>query len=195
MRIRMRSIRVFKISNDACRFECEIGADQQKPLLAFLEKFRGFDIAAELSKWTKKRSLDANSYAWTIMTKIADALTASGATVTKDDVYLDMLKKYGQGGIAKIKNDDAERWKRTFKYTEPHEKLTEENAQYWRWWVGSSDYDSAEMSVFINGIITEADDMGIETLPPRELERMMNQWQRASCKPSANPSSQEERTT
>jgi len=191
----MRNIRVFRISNDACRFECEIGADQQRPLLAFLEKLVGHDIAAELSRWTKKRSLDANAYAWVLMTKIADTLTASGATVTKDEVYIDMLKKYGQGGVVKIKDADAEKWKRAWKYTEPHEKLTQESAQYWRFYVGSSEYDSAEMSVFINGIITEADDMGIETLPPRELERMMNQWQRASCKQNANQSSLAERTT
>ena len=63
-------------------------------------------------------------------------------------------------------------------YTEPHEKLTQENAQYWRFWVGSSEYDSAEMSVFINGIIEEAKELGIETLPPDELERMMTQWGR-----------------
>jgi len=178
MRIRMRNIRVFRISSDVCRVECEIGADQQRPLLAFLEKLRGFDISAELSKWTKKRSLDANAYAWVLMTKIADALTASGATVTKDDVYLDMLKRYGQGGVVKIKDGDSEKWKRAWKYTEPHEKLTQENAQYWRFFVGSSEYDSAEMSVFINGIITEADDMSIETMPPAELERMMTQWGR-----------------
>lgn len=178
MRLRLRNIRVFRINSDTCRFECEIGADQMRPLQSFLEKLRGFDISAELSKWTKKRSLDANAYAWVLMTKIADALTASKATVTKDDVYLDMLKCYGQGGVVKIKDADAEKWKRAWKYTEPHEKLTQENAQYWRFWVGSSEYDSAEMSVFINGIIEEAKELGIETLPPDELERMMTQWGR-----------------
>lgn len=178
MRLRLRNIRVFRINSDTCRLEAEIGADQQKPLLSFLEKWRGVDISAELSKWTKKRSLDANAYAWALMTKIADALTASKATVTKDDVYLDMLKSYGQGGVVKIKDADAEKWKRAWKYTEPHEKLTQENAQYWRFWIGSSEYDSAEMSVFINGIIDDAKELGIETLPPDELERMMTQWGR-----------------
>ena len=178
MRLRLRNIRVFRINSDTCRFECEIGADQQRPLLSFLEKLRGFDISAELSKWTKKRSLDSNAYAWVLMTKIADALTASGATVTKDDVYLDMLKRYGQGGVVKIKDGDSEKWKRAWKYTEPHEKLTQENAQYWRFFVGSSEYSTDEMSVFISGIIEDAKELGIETLPPEELERMMTQWGR-----------------
>lgn len=178
MRLRLRNIRVFRINSDTCRLEAEIEADQQKPLLSFLKKLRGFDIAAELSKWTKKRSLDSNAYAWVLMTRIADELTKAGSTVTKDDVYLDMLKCYGQGGVVKIKDADAEKWKRAWKYTEPHEKLTQENAQYWRFWVGSSEYDSAEMSVFINGIIDDAKELGIETLPKEELERMMTQWGR-----------------
>ena len=176
MRLRLRNIRVFRISSDTCRFECEIGADQQRPLLSFLEKLRGFDISAELSKWTKKRSLDANAYAWVLMTRIADELTKSGATVTKDDVYLDMLKCYGQGGVVKIKDADAEKWKRAWKYTEPHEKLTQENAQYWRFWVGSSEYDSAEMSVFINGIIDAAKVLGIETLPKSEIDDLISRY-------------------
>ena len=178
MNLRTRNWRVFNISQDVCRVEFEIGADQKKPLLSFLERWRGIDIGAELSKWTKKRSQDANAYAWVLMTKIADALTASKATITKDDVYLDMLKAYGQGGVVKIKDADADKWKRAWKYTEPHEKLTQENAQYWRFWIGSSEYDSAEMSVFINGIIEEAKELGIETLAPDELERMMTQWGR-----------------
>ena len=179
MRLRLRNIRVFRINSDTCRLEAEIGADQMRPLQSFLAKMNYLDIAAELSKWTKKRSQDANAYAWVLMTKIADELTKAGSTVTKDDVYLDMLKCYGQGGVVKIKDADAEKWKRAWKYTEPHEKLTQENAQYWRFWVGSSEYDSAEMSVFINGIIADAKELGIETLAPDELERMMNQWQKA----------------
>jgi hypothetical protein len=34
------------------------------------------------------------------------------------------------------------------------------------------------MSVFINGIIEDAKELGIETLPPDERERMMTQWGR-----------------
>ena len=39
----------------------------------------------------KKRSLDANAYFWVLVGKIADKLRAS-----KDEIYFEMLKKYGQ---------------------------------------------------------------------------------------------------
>lgn len=38
---------------------------------------------------------------------------------------------------------------------------------------GSSAYDTKEMSDLIEGLIGECKQMGIETLPPEELERMM----------------------
>jgi hypothetical protein len=41
---------------------------------------------------------------------------------------------------------------------------------------GSSKYDSAEMSKFIDQIIYEAKELGIETMTPAELERMKAEW-------------------
>lgn len=38
---------------------------------------------------------------------------------------------------------------------------------------GSSTYDTAEMSTLINGLVEECKDLGIETMTPQELERMM----------------------
>jgi hypothetical protein len=41
---------------------------------------------------------------------------------------------------------------------------------------GSHTYDTKQMSVLIDGTVGEAKDLGIETLPPHELERMKSQW-------------------
>lgn len=38
---------------------------------------------------------------------------------------------------------------------------------------GSSVYDTREMSMLIDGLVSECREAGIETLPPEELERMM----------------------
>lgn len=43
-------------------------------------------------KWRKKRSLDANAYAWVLMSKIADA---QEFPTTKEEIYEKMLKDYG----------------------------------------------------------------------------------------------------
>lgn len=131
-----------------------------------------YDI--EIKKHREKRSLDANAYAWVIITKISEAMRPP---LTKDEVYLMMLKRFGQTGVVKIQNEDVERFKRQFQYVEEHEKFApEEKARYLRFWVGSSHYDTREMSVFIDGIVNEAKELGIETMTPDELERMKQEW-------------------
>ena len=43
---------------------------------------------------------------------------------------------------------------------------------------GSSEYDTKEMSRLIDGLASECKEMGIETMPPEELERMMAAYDR-----------------
>lgn len=171
--LKLSEIHLLRDSSGEWRVEMKLGAEQVKPLQVFIEKARGKFVSAELKVWREKRSLDSNAYAWKLMTMIAETLTLAGATVTKDDVYLGMLKRYGQGDIVKVRPDKAELILREFPYKEPHEKLYTEKDQYWRVWVGSSNYDTREMSVFINGIIEDAKELGIETATPEELEKLM----------------------
>lgn len=60
---------------------------------------KDFDITVKQHR--EKRSLDANAYAWVLITAIADELRAS-----KDEIYFDMLKKYGQGELISVKTGD-----------------------------------------------------------------------------------------
>lgn len=88
-----------------------------------------------------------------------------------------MLKRYGQGGVVKIPNEKVELFQRQFPYWEKHESLPdEERAQYFRFWVGSSNYNTSEMSILIDGIVQECKDLGIETLSPDKLKAMVDRW-------------------
>ena len=48
---------------------------------------------------------------------------------------------------------------------------------YVHMWVGSSKYDSKEMATFIDGIIQEARDLGIDTDTPEQLARFTERWE------------------
>lgn len=128
-------------------------------------------LSIEIKQYRRKRSLDANAYCWVLIGEIANVLRA-----TKDEIYLDMLKKYGQQFIVKIKNRDKERFERTQKYWEVHETLTDGKAQYYRLFIGSSEYDSHEMSILIDGIISEATQMGIQVETPNKIAEMKSRW-------------------
>lgn len=140
-------------------------------LRRFVYAFKPGDY--EITKAKAKRSLKANSYAWSIIGKIADVLR-----ISKEEVYFDMLKQYGQGGAISVQEKFADNFKRTYKYYESLGKseLKGKTFEHFRFWVGSSEYNTQEMSILIDGIVQEAKNLGIETLPPIELERLKNDW-------------------
>lgn len=128
----------------------------------------------DLSEHKEKRSLNANSYCWALVGKIADA----GRT-SKDEVYLECLKRYGQSEIVSVLSDIDVRG--FFKY---YEEIGRGHVQgrdftHYKIFKGSSEYDSREMSILIDGIISEAKEMDIETLPPHEVERLKEKWQQS----------------
>ena len=48
---------------------------------------------------------------------------------------------------------------------------------HYRCFIGSSEYDSREMAILIDGIVDEAKELGIDTLPTTAVERMKALWQ------------------
>ena len=125
----------------------------------------------EIKEYHKKRSLNANAYAWALIGKIADVLRNS-----KDEIYLEMLKKYGQSEIVSVLSDINVTG--YFKYFEEIAtvKLQGKNFTHYKVFKGTSEYNTAEMAVFIDGVISEADELGIDTLPPNEIEKIKSLW-------------------
>ena len=132
-------------------------------------------VDVTIKKYREKRSLSANAYAWVLITKIAQC---TRPPMSKENVYKEMLKSYGQVGVISVLTTKAEPVKRELKYWESAGTGTVDGKEFEhiRFWVGSSLYDKHEMALFIDGIASEAKDLGIETLTPQELERMKGEW-------------------
>ena len=125
----------------------------------------------EIKEHRQKRSLNANSYAWALIGKIADTLRTS-----KEDVYLNMLKHYGQSEMVSVLSSiDVTGY---FKYFEEVATVTLEGKQFthYRVFKGSSEYDTREMSILMDGIVYEAKNLDIETMTPDELTRIKEMW-------------------
>ena len=151
------------IFNDKQRLTFEIDGDFRTQY----DELKGKDLEISVKVFRQKRSLDQNSYAWVLIGKMADKLRTS-----KDDVYLTMLKRYGQGGVIKVSPKNEQAILSALKYYERHEKLYTDTDKYYRIWAGSSGYNTEEMTIFVDGIISEAKELGIETLTPDELLEM-----------------------
>lgn len=129
------------------------------------------DKTFEVKEYRQKRSLNANSYAWVLINEMANVLRTS-----KDEVYQEMLKRYGQSQVISVMSDiDISKF---VKYYEPigTAHLQGKDFTHYRCFIGSSEYDSREMSILIDGIISEAELLGIETLPTTAIERMKALW-------------------
>lgn len=141
------------------------------PLQELINKGKQLEVIVQQKK--KKRSNDANAYAWVLLTAIADKLSANrGHVYTKDDVYLQMLERYGQTATIKIHNAEEEKVLRCYKYVKRcDEDFWNEVPEFafYKIFVGSSQYNTEEMAIFIAGIVQDAKDLGIETMTPAEL--------------------------
>ena len=134
-------------------------------------KLKDADVDVEVKKYREKRSLTQNAYAWVLISKISESIMPA---LSKEQVYLMMLKRYGQGGFISVLSDQLELVKRKLDYYEEKGKAVKDGLEFTHLmvWVGSSKYDSHEMNLFISGIVEEAKDLGIETLTTAELEKM-----------------------
>ena len=133
-------------------------------------------LSINAKKYRKKRSLDANAYCWVLMTKIANHPDVKSS---KEEVYEEMLQKYGylyqdENGYIPITVKVGVAMSKIV----GHWKFYKSNGKFDSYLMikGSSEYNSAEMSHFIDMVVQEAKDLSIETLTPNELERMKQAW-------------------
>lgn len=137
------------------------------------------DIIAKKHK--RKRSLDANNYFHLLVGKIADNL---GISKTRCKNIL--IGRYGQqefleeGQPVVLKtNISVEKMlEQEFLHCMPCGSKQENGSEvvFYKVFRGSHTYDTKEMSILIDGTVQEAKDLGIETIPPAELQRMMSAW-------------------
>ena len=129
------------------------------------------DKLFELKEYKEKRSLNANALAWALIGKIADV-----QRLPKEEVYIQMLKDYGQSEMVSVLSSiNVEGY---FQY---YEAIAETELQgklftHYRIYLGSSHYNTHEMSILIDGIKEECRQIGIETLPDDEIERIVKKW-------------------
>lgn len=126
------------------------------------------DKVFECEEYHEKRSPQANKYCWALIGKIADAMRKS-----KEEVYFQMLKDYGQSEFVSVRSDiDVKGY---FKYYEEFGTGHVQGREFTHYKVykGTSEFDSKEMAILLDGIIQEAKQLGIETITPAEKERML----------------------
>lgn len=130
------------------------------------------DIKAE--KHRNRKSRNANSYLWKLLQLMAEATKSD-----RETIYLEMLKRYSRAFTFLIVKESAlERTMQEFRTCIDlgEVKVNGQEGHQLQVFFGSSTFDSKEMSVLIDGVVSEAKELGIETLPPYEIERLKKEW-------------------
>ena len=125
------------------------------------------DKVFEIREYKESRSLSQNAYAWALITQLGNKLHKS-----KEEIYLMMLKDYGQSTIVSI--SEEVNVKKYFKYFDEigNGEVNGKKFKHYKIYKGSSEFDSLEMAIFIDGIIEHCEEQNIPTLTKQEIERM-----------------------
>lgn len=177
---------IFQVLRDWTTGKFQITFQTEQDISGQLDAIRNIPVRVTAKQWKEKRSLDANSYYWVLVTKLAEALH-----ISKPRCHNLMLRRYGQnltidGHGAYIRIPDTEKAEEmALEASEYHIRPTSQivtgndgvNYRTYIMLMGSSQYDTAEMSHLIDGLVDECKAAGIETLPPDELARMMADYE------------------
>lgn len=141
------------------------------------ELYKEERISIKLGKFKQKRSLDANAYCWTLISRLSEKLN-----IPKSEIYRSAIKEIGGNSDTVCVQDKAvaslcDGWQRnglgwqTDTMPSKIDGCTNVVLYY-----GSSTYDTAQMSRLINNIVEECKLQGIETKSQEELDSLLGQW-------------------
>lgn len=144
---------------------------------AFCDEMKdGKVYEADLKEHRKKRSLDANSYAWVLLGKLANRVG-----LPKEEVYREFIKDVGGNyEVLPIRNDAVDKWISNWQSKGIGwvcDILGESKLDGYTnviTYYGSSTYDSLQMSRLINLIQEDCKQYGIEVMTPAELALLMD---------------------
>ena len=141
-----------------------------------VDKHKDGYVDLTIDKWSDKRSIQANAYFHVLVNEIAKATKSS-----MDDVKKTLVLQYGTyargkdgkcAGVKVPKNTDIEQFYPYYRYIGDDENGLAMYLFYKR----TRDLNKEEMSRLIEGTVSEAKALNIETMTPDELARMMNRY-------------------
>ena len=146
-----------------------------KSIFEALESLKNDLLDVTVAKHRGKRSVDANALLWKCLGDIAAALRTD-----KWDVYLQMLKRYGKYTYICVKPSVVAAVKSQWRESEVigDIKINGSDAVQMLCYFGSSTYNTQEFSVLLDGVISEMEEMGLETPCSEDMRRAIERLEK-----------------
>ena len=141
--------------------------EQKQSAINCWDKLRDAErLTVKVDKHRERRSLNANNYAWALLTEIGNVMR-----LNKDDVYFLMLQRYGQCEMISVKDGIPIGEYVKYCVRAGESWLNDTLFKHYKVYKGSR-----EMAVFIDGVVQEAQDLNIETRTPDEIAKLKDLW-------------------
>ncbi len=142
------------------------------------DEYQDVELDIEFKKHRQKRSLNANSYCWLLLGKLAEYTHQPVS-----DVYRYFIRELGGNTeILKVPDRAVESFSRIWQdkgigwMCEPMGKALEEGYTEIMVYYGSSTFNTEEMSRLIDSIVQECQIAHIPTMPEAELNSLIASW-------------------
>ncbi len=138
----------------------------------------GKDLELTLKPYRQKRSLNANAYCWELIGKLAEQMH-----LPSTEVYRAAIKRVGvYKDFEGLAESDAKTLRTAWEMlglgwqTEQVDYDANGELVTIRCYYGSSRYNTAQMARLIDDIVSDCLELGIETKPPEEIDRLKSLW-------------------
>ena len=138
-----------------------------KAIIQWLFDQQDADKLYEIKEKKSKRSLTANAYYWSLLNQLASVMR-----MDNQECHFLMLQRYGQYEIISVRSDiDLQGY---FKYYKEigHGTVQGKDFCHYKIYKGSSQMDSKEFSILLDGVRSECEEVGIPTLTPSEIAQL-----------------------
>ena len=151
--------------------------------MALVRKHKNKLYDLEVKEHRKKRSLDANAMAWSLINQIADVLR-----IPPVEVYRQAIMNIGGNyEIIPIKEEAAEQFKLVWQARGlgwpcvDMGKSKIDGYRNLRAYYGSSSYDTRQMSQLIDNLVQDCKALDIEVMTERERSLLLEEWGGKRC--------------
>jgi hypothetical protein len=144
-----------------------------------LHKYEGKKLTVDIKIKREGRSLDANAYCWVLCGKIAET---KGLLAKKTEIYKQAVRDYGVTQVMPVKDElagDICRWHDSGGLGNDHDVIGPSKYKGYTnvmFYYGSSGYNTKQMSVLLDGLVADAQELGIQTETPEEIAKMKAMW-------------------
>ena len=141
------------------------------------DKTRDKDLNLEIKQHRNHRSKDANALLWECIGRLAMALRAD-----KWDIYLLMLKRYGQYTYIVVPPNAVDMVARQWRECEVigDININGRDGVQMLCYYGSSTYDTKQFSILLDGVISEMKEIGLTAPTSEDMRRSIEEWEKQS---------------